>query len=158
MRCGGAAQCWVQNLMPTPSFSAGTRRRPRPSWLLTQPAVIAANVGIPSVAATVLGCMFSLVLCAPALSLDRDRSIGQFYYTFWSEKEGAPSGITALAQTEDGYLWIGSERGLFRFDGVKFEEYKPQPGVELPSYAIYALMPTPDGGLWIAFSPGDGVS
>jgi ligand-binding sensor domain-containing protein len=50
-------------------------------------------------------------------------------------------------------LWIGSIGGLFRFDGVKFEEYKPQPGVELPSHSIYALMPTPDGGLWIAFRP-----
>ena len=58
-----------------------------------------------------------------------------------------------LAQTQDGYLWIGSERGLFRFDGVKFEEYSPPPGVNLPSHSIYALMATPDGGLWIAFEP-----
>jgi signal transduction histidine kinase/ligand-binding sensor domain-containing protein len=111
------------------------------------------DAGIASTVATVLTCIFCLLLCAPAFSLDRDRSINQFYYTFWNEKEGAPSQITALAQTEDGYLWIGSGRGLFRFDGVRFEEYKPQPGVKLPSYSIFALMPTPDGGLWIAFSP-----
>ena len=95
-------------------------------------------------------CVF---LHAPAFSLDLDRSVSQFYHTFWSEKDGAPSQISALAQTVDGYLWIGSARGLFRFDGVKFEEYKPQPGVELPSHSIYSLMPTPDGGLWIAFDP-----
>jgi ligand-binding sensor domain-containing protein len=106
------------------------------------------DAGIASTTATVLACIFCLSLCAPAFSLDRDRSINQFYYTFWSEKQGAPSQINALAQTKDGYLWIGSERGLFRFDGVRFEEYKPQPGVELPSYSIYALMATPDGGLW----------
>jgi len=103
--------------------------------------------------ASLLGCLFCVVLCIPAFSLDRDRSIGQFYYTFWSEKDNAPSQISALAQSEDGYLWIGSARGLFRFDGVKFEEYKPQHGVELPSHNIYALMATPDGGLWIAFEP-----
>jgi signal transduction histidine kinase/ligand-binding sensor domain-containing protein len=100
-----------------------------------------------------LACLSCLLLCATAFSLDRDRSISQFYYTFWNQKDGAPSQITALAQTEDGYLWIGSEHGLFRFDGVRFEEYRPPRSVELPSYSIFALMPTPDGGLWIAFSP-----
>jgi signal transduction histidine kinase/ligand-binding sensor domain-containing protein len=92
-------------------------------------------------------------VCVGAFALDRDRSIAQFYYTFWSEKDGAPSEISSLAQTQDGYLWIGSERGLFRFDGVNFEEYLPPPGVNLPSHSIYSLMATPDGGLWIAFEP-----
>jgi signal transduction histidine kinase/ligand-binding sensor domain-containing protein len=91
--------------------------------------------------------------CGPTFALDGDRSIAQFHYTAWSENDGAPSEISALAQTEDGYLWIGSARGLVRFDGVKFEEYKPQPGVQLPSHGIYSLMATPDGGLWIAFAP-----
>src|SRR5258706_8479652 len=95
-----------------------------------------------------------IVLCGvPVLALDRDRSIAQFHHTAWSVNDGAPGEISALAQTSDGYLWIGSPRGLFRFDGVKFEEYKPQPGVELPSHGIYNLMATPDGGLWIAFAP-----
>jgi len=116
-------------------------------------AVKTTDTGIASIIARVLVCALCGLLCAPALCLDRDQSISQFYYTFWNQKDGAPSQITALAQTEDGYLWIGSEQGLFRFDGVRFEEYKPQPGVELPSYSIFALMPTPDGGLWIAFSP-----
>jgi signal transduction histidine kinase/ligand-binding sensor domain-containing protein len=92
-------------------------------------------------------------VCLATFALDRDRSINQFYYTFWSEKDGAPSEISGLAQTEDGYLWIGSPRGLFRFDGIKFEEYQSQPGVDLPSHSIWSLMATPDGGLWIAFEP-----
>jgi signal transduction histidine kinase/ligand-binding sensor domain-containing protein len=103
--------------------------------------------------ASLLAWLFCVILCVPAFSLDRDRSISQFHYTFWSEKDDAPSQINALAQTEDGYLWIGSSRGLFRFDGLRFEEYKPQPGVELPSHSIYSLTATPDGGLWIAFDP-----
>ncbi len=112
-----------------------------------------ADAGIASMTGRLLVCALCAVLCPPAFSLDRDRSINQFYYTFWNEKDGAPSQITALAQTEDGYLWIGSEQGLFRFDGARFEEYKPRAGVELPSHSIYALMPTSDGGLWAAFSP-----
>ena len=39
-----------------------------------------------------------------------------------------------------GYLWIGSQRGLFRLDGVQFEQYEPPPGVTLPSYDINSLM------------------
>jgi signal transduction histidine kinase/ligand-binding sensor domain-containing protein len=105
------------------------------------------------IALTLWICLLIVFRCAPTFALDRDRSIVQFHYTAWSENDGAPSEISALAQTEDGYLWIGSPRGLFHFDGVKFEEYKPQPGVELPSHSIYSLMATPDGGLWISFDP-----
>src|SRR5258708_7486141 len=98
-------------------------------------------------------CLLIVFHCVPTFALDRDRSILQFHHTAWGVNDGAPSEISALAQTEDGYLWIGSPQGLFRFDGVKFEEYKPQSGVELPSHGIYSLMATPDGGLWIAFAP-----
>ena len=95
-----------------------------------------------------------LCVCATTtLSLDRSRSITQFHHTAWTARDGAPSQISALAQTADGYLWIGSARGLFRFDGVRFERYTPPPGVDLPAHNIYALKATPDGGLWIAFRP-----
>ncbi len=86
-------------------------------------------------------------------ALDPNRNIHQFHHTAWTAKDGAPSQITAFAQTEDGYLWIGSALGLFRFDGVTFEQYEPPDGAQLPSHNIYALMATPDGGLWISFRP-----
>ena len=95
------------------------------------------NAWIGLFTASLLACLSCVILCLPAFSLDRDRSIAQLHYTFWSEKDDAPSQIAALAQTQDGYLWIGSARGLFRFDGLKFEEYKPQPGVELPSHSYF---------------------
>src|SRR5258706_1701043 len=98
-------------------------------------------------------CLVIVLSCVSTFALDRDRSIVQFHHTAWGVNEGAPTEISALAQTEDGYLWIASPQGLFRFDDVKFEEYRPQRGVELPSYGIYYLMATPDGGLWIAFAP-----
>jgi len=98
-------------------------------------------------------CLLIVFCSVPSFALDRDRSIVQFHHTTWSVNDGAPAEISALAQTEDGYLWIGSPQGLFRFDGVRFEEYKPQPGVELPSHGVYHLLATPDGGLWIAFAP-----
>ena len=100
-----------------------------------------------------LFCLFFLSAFASIEALDRNWSIKQFYHTAWTAKDGAPSQISALAQTADGYLWIGSALGLFRFDGVTFEQYEPPAGVQLPSHNIYTLMATPDGGLWISFRP-----
>ncbi|HET8772559.1 MAG TPA: two-component regulator propeller domain-containing protein [Thermoanaerobaculia bacterium] len=95
-----------------------------------------------------------LLAFAPAVwALSADRAISQFHHTAWTAKDGAPSQISALAQTADGFLWIGSARGLFRFDGVQFEAYTPPAGVTLPSHNIYTLMATPDGGLWVSFRP-----
>jgi signal transduction histidine kinase/ligand-binding sensor domain-containing protein len=98
-------------------------------------------------------CFFISFLCSFVSALDRDRTLSQFHHTVWTAKNGAPSQISALAQTEDGYLWIGSASGLFRFDGVEFEPFVPPAGVSLPSRNIVALQATPDGGLWIVFRP-----
>jgi hypothetical protein len=66
------------------------------------------------------------VVCATAtfaFALDPQRAITQFVHTSWTDKDGAPSNIRALAQTQDGYLWIGTTDGLFRFDGVRFTAF-----------------------------------
>ncbi len=94
-----------------------------------------------------------LVFGDTVFGLDRGRDISQFAHTAWTAKDGAPSQISALTQTKDGYLWIGSALGLYRFDGVTFEQYAPPDGETLPSNNIYSLMATPDGGLWISFRP-----
>jgi signal transduction histidine kinase/ligand-binding sensor domain-containing protein len=73
----------------------------------------------------------------------------------WTRRDGAPSDIAALAQTTDGYLWIGSGRGLFRFDGLKFQSYPFTPNdPQLPSSDIGALAADRDGGLWIGYRMG----
>ncbi|MCR6661609.1 MAG: hypothetical protein NVV60_00300 [Luteimonas sp.] len=91
---------------------------------------------------------------ADALALDRERSLAQLHHTAWRARDGAPSQVWSLAQTTDGYLWIGTATGLFRFDGVTFERYVPNDGTQLPSNNIGALLATPDGGLWISFHVG----
>src|SRR5215813_6767731 len=76
----------------------------------------------------------------------------------WVRRDGAPSDITALAQTKDGYLWIGSRLGLFRFDGLQFSSYPfTQADPKLPSSDISALAADRDGGLWIGYRMG-GIS
>src|SRR6266850_7612448 len=66
-------------------------------------------------------CVAALLLSWRACALPSDLRITQFYHSDWTAKEGAPTGIQDLVQTKDGYLWIASQAGLFRFDGVRFE-------------------------------------
>jgi PAS domain S-box-containing protein len=92
-----------------------------------------------------------------AAAFESDRTIAQFAHTAWGPKDGAPSVVTALAQSADGYLWLGGPDGLYRFDGVVFEHYQPQSGGLLPARRIRSLLALPNGDLWIGFSSG-GVS
>jgi signal transduction histidine kinase/ligand-binding sensor domain-containing protein len=78
-------------------------------------------------------------------------------HTVWTIRDGAPSGITALAQSADGVLWIGAGTGLYRFDGVRFEPFDPPASQPLPSNAVMQLLALPDSTLWIGYSWG-GVS
>jgi ligand-binding sensor domain-containing protein len=79
-------------------------------------------------------------------------------HTSWTGRDGAPGNIAALAQTGDGYLWLGTPLGLYRFDGLQFTKY-PVTAMEikLPSSDVEALCPDSQGGLWIGFRTG-GIS
>jgi PAS domain S-box-containing protein len=102
-------------------------------------------------------CLFLALACSCSAALESDRTIAQFAHTAWGPKDGAPSVVTALAQTSDGYLWLGCPDGLYRFDGVVFERYQPQSGGPFPVHTVSSLLALPNGDLWIGFSSG-GVS
>ena len=72
----------------------------------------------------------------------------------WTFKDGAPEPVVALAQTADGYLWLGSPSGLFRFDGVRFELFRSAYGDPLPSSNVSTLFAPTTGGLWIGYRFG----
>jgi ligand-binding sensor domain-containing protein len=91
----------------------------------------------------------------PAAAIDPNQTLQQFDHTSWTIHSGAPSGINALAQTTDGYLWLGTASGLYRFDGVAFQLYQPPRGQRLPDTAIQSLYATREGGLWIGYQMGE---
>jgi ligand-binding sensor domain-containing protein/signal transduction histidine kinase len=103
-----------------------------------------------------LGVCFSILLVgSPLLAIDRDRRLDELYHTSWTTKDGAPSEIFAIAQTEDGYLWLGTTTGLVRFDGIHFENYESPFGEALPAKNVMSLLAVPGEGLWIGFASGE---
>jgi ligand-binding sensor domain-containing protein len=88
------------------------------------------------------------------VALDNALSNGQYAHTSWTTRDGYSLGIVfAVAQTPDGYLWLASEFGLTRFDGLKFTGWLPPAGQELPDKP-YALLVSRDGTLWIGTFAG----
>jgi signal transduction histidine kinase/ligand-binding sensor domain-containing protein len=100
---------------------------------------------------TVLVCTLLLSVVPAANALNPDRDIHQLAHRSWGETNGYPGRAQALAQTADGFLWIGSDIGLFRFDGVRFERPVPSSGDQLPEDRVHSLLALPDGGLWITY-------
>src|SRR5678815_4860017 len=78
----------------------------------------------------------------------------QLLHDAWTFKDGAPENIYALAQTTDGFLWLGTPKGLFRFDGTRFELFRSAFGTHLASTSITALYAPASGGLWIGYQFG----
>jgi len=103
-----------------------------------------------AVALTVL-----LAPCPRAFALDPALDVHQYAHTSWKILDGFTKGIIkAIAQTRDGYLWLGTDFGLLRFDGVRTMEWQPPPGRTLPSNDIWSLLAARDGTLWIGTSKG----
>ena len=73
------------------------------------------------------------------------------YHAHWTVREGAPRNINRIAQTTDGFLWLGTDNGLFRFDGQSFDRYQPSSGEPFPGTQINALQAVAGGGLWIGY-------
>jgi PAS domain S-box-containing protein len=96
----------------------------------------------------------SLVAIPRALALDPDRRISQYGHTVWRIQDGAISPATTIAQTTDGFLWVGTAQGLMRFDGVRFMPWQPPQGQNLPGTHFSALLGSRDGSLWIGTTRG----
>lgn len=86
------------------------------------------------------------------LAYAQGQVLREMHLSKWTAGDGAPQGITHLAQDPDGSLWIGSESGLFNFDGHTFRPFESLPGQpELPAGEVHSLLMTKAGTLWVAF-------
>ena len=95
-----------------------------------------------------------LTVLLPVHGLDPRKSLTQYSSTLWGQQHGLPQDtIRAIAQTPDGYLWVGTDEGLARFDGYEFVVYN-QGNNNLPGNSITALASAADGSLWIGTSKG----
>src|ERR1700722_9004739 len=82
-------------------------------------------------------------------AVDPTRAISQYVRDRWGVEQGFPRGpVYAITQTADGYLWIGREAGLVRFDGRTFRLIKDDSGA-FTIRSVRGLAPANDGSLWI---------
>ena len=87
----------------------------------------------------------------PAHALDPDKAFHHYVRNTWSIEQGLPQ-ISALAITQDrqGYLWVGTQAGLARFDGVRFTAYNPENTPGLAGIWINDLHVDPGNRLWVS--------
>ncbi|MGO9994383.1 MAG: two-component regulator propeller domain-containing protein [Steroidobacteraceae bacterium] len=89
-----------------------------------------------------------------ALASDVFRVPIQYTHTKWTDSPGLKGRVYSMVQTSDGYLWLGTEFGLVRFDGIRFIPSGPGVGPSLPSTIIWSLLAARDGSLWVGTLDG----
>ncbi|HUP03665.1 MAG TPA: two-component regulator propeller domain-containing protein [Bryobacteraceae bacterium] len=96
------------------------------------------------------------LLASSALALDPQKSLTQYSRTVWTQQLGLPQDtIRAIAQTPDGFLWLGTDEGLARYDGYDFAVYN-NVNSDIPANSVTTLAATPDDSLWIGTVKGLG--
>jgi len=113
-----------------------------------------------------LSCAAALagLACAPApacadeagAALERP-SLLDYQHTAWSVTDGAPSRILGMAQSADGWLWLASADGLYRFDGMRFQRFGLPPRGGMNRDRISGIYGAPNGDLFIGYF-GEGIS
>src|SRR6185312_8672436 len=90
-----------------------------------------------SVLEPVLACIL-LACCPSAFALNPSLDVSQYAHTSWKIRDGFTKGaINAIAQTPDGYLWLGTDFGLLRFDGVRNSPWQSPQDQQLSSGKIW---------------------
>ncbi|HVJ36717.1 MAG TPA: two-component regulator propeller domain-containing protein, partial [Stenotrophomonas sp.] len=101
-------------------------------------------------------CLAMLVVgcCATAHALAPDRALSQLRHDRWTPDQGAPAQVMSIAQTPDGFLWLGSRQGLYRFDGLRFERITRIGAQPMRDDDILSVFAEQDGSLWVGYVSG----
>lgn len=95
-----------------------------------------------------------LLLASPAGALNPRRAVTEYRQTTWSTKDGLPATfIYSIAQSLDGYIWLGSTDGLARFDGIQFVHWRPK-GNRILLGTVRVVTAAGDGGVWVGTASG----
>src|SRR5687768_9365285 len=122
------------------------------AWAALETGVAAAAVPNVSPQRLLVGIL-ALGIAVPASALEPSKAIGQYSHAAWQETSGLPSDfVSAVRQTSDGYLWVGTLSGLARFDGSRFTTFDARQAPLL--HRISALYESRDKSLWIGSRGG----
>jgi signal transduction histidine kinase/ligand-binding sensor domain-containing protein len=99
---------------------------------------------------------FALVFAVSASGFFSATAAPNYFLRTWQVEQGLPQNkVTAVVQTREGYLWLGTYNGLARFDGVRFTVFDENNTPELHSSRVTSLFEAGDGMLWIGTESGD---
>ena len=102
-----------------------------------------------------LVAVLMLGTAATALALEPTTPLSNYGRQGWATENGLPQNtVQALAQTRDGFLWLGTEAGLVRFDGNGFTVFDQHSKPALPGNDVQCLLASKDGSLWVGTSDG----
>jgi PAS domain S-box-containing protein len=91
-----------------------------------------------------------IAAASPAQALDPHKRITQYMHRAWGTQDGMPQNtVLALFQAPDGYLWLATQEGLGRFDGVAFTSFNKRNTPCLANHWITRMTPMPDGSAWL---------
>lgn len=89
------------------------------------------------------------------LALEPTTPLANYSRQAWGMENGLPQNtVQALVQTKDGFIWLGTEVGLVRFDGNSFQVFDRNSTPALPGNDVRCLLETNDGALWIGTNEG----
>jgi ligand-binding sensor domain-containing protein len=100
-----------------------------------------------------IGALLAMLAATHALCLDSNRSLTQYMHRIWQTPQGLPPAtIRSIIQSKDGYMWLGTDRGLVRFDGVRFTAVPDLKAAGAEEPRIRQLYEDSSGDFWMATS------
>ena len=104
-----------------------------------------------------LGCLLVLSCLLPLIAAAQDKPLSAFYRETWTTRQGLPHNqVNAIAQSPDGYLWLGTWEGLVRYNGLEFHVFDRANTPELKDNGIRSVRAGDDGAVVIGTSRGGG--
>jgi signal transduction histidine kinase/ligand-binding sensor domain-containing protein/DNA-binding NarL/FixJ family response regulator len=113
-----------------------------------------SNVGVRILRSATFSALL-LTGAAAAWALNPRLPLSHYRFDLWQAEQGLPENtVESISQTRDGYLWVGTQEGVARFDGVRFTVFSQRSFPVLRSDVISSLIPDAGGGLWIGAAGG----